>query len=255
MSATTGLTVVTGAYELLQVIATGDPLPSALLATGFRRLNMLIGTWATMPLTIPVIARETFPVLGGTKGGPANPYTVGPGGDLNTPRPLTLTGVGLVMFPGLVNEVEIPRALYTDDMYQADQLKNLQNTLFTGAYYNPTFQGGFGSLSLWPVATDTSNQIAIYRPQQLAPFTTPTAIYYLPEGADEALEYNLALRLADPGAVPAERLANIQQIARTSLASFKRSNTQIYDMPVDAAFTQNNYTRRTGYNIVTGTGG
>lgn len=248
---TTATTIITGAYEILGVIDPNTTLPPTLLTKGFRRLNMMMGSWARQPLTIPVIERDVFPTVTG-KGGTANPYTVGIGGQLNMQRPTKLEGAGLLLLASQPTPTEIPRAVYTDDAYEAIQIKDLSNGLFTGVYYNPTFQP-FGTLSLWPVPDGSvPTSIVLYHLQALTQFVSPGAIYNLPEGADEAVEYNLAMRLADPSAVPAERLANIQSIARSSLSVFKRSNTKLVDMPIDPAFTQ---TRRGGYNIDTGTGG
>lgn len=244
---TTATTIITGAYEMLGVISPNDTLPSVLLTKGFRRLNLMMGSWARQSLTIPVIDRDVFPTVTG-KGSTANPYTVGIGGDLNMQRPTALDGAGLLLLSSQPVPVELPRALYTDDAYEAVQIKDLTNGLFTGVYYNPTFP--LGTLNLWPVPDGSvPTSIVLYHLHALTQFVSPAAVYDLPEGADEAVEYNLALRLADPSAVPAERLANIQSIARSSLAVYKRSNTKIVDMPIDPAFTQS---RRGGYNIDTG---
>ncbi len=97
------------------------------------------------------------------------------------------------------------------------------------------------------------NQIALYRLQQLAQFTSPTAAYDFPEGADEAVEYNLAKRLLDVYSVDAQRKMNVMDIARTSLAVYKRSNAVLQDVPCDPMFTPND--RSGGYDINTGIGG
>lgn len=246
---TSATIIITGAYKLLQVIGQYEQTcPPALLSEGFRRLQMMMGQWALQPLTIPVVAREVFPLVTG-KGGTGNPYTVGAGGDLNTMRPIELEGAGLLLNAS-IPPVEIPRALYTDDTYEALQIKDLTNSLFTGVYYNATFP--LGSLSLWPVPDNNINSLVIYRNQQLGQFASPSAQYIFPEGADEPVEYNLAVKLSDSSSVPVERLANIRDVAKTSLGIFKRSNHKLVDMPIDPAFT---HSKRGGYNINTGTGG
>jgi hypothetical protein len=252
MSFTTANTVVQGALLLLGVNDPEDTPSNAMLADGFRRLNMMMGQWSLQELTIPAVGREVYPVVAG-KGNPDNPYTVGPGGNLNTSRPQKLDGLGLLLNAGLTTEVEIPRALYTDQAYQVVQVKRLTNGLFTGGYYSPSFAGGFGELFLWPVPDGSQlTSLVIYRLTQLGLFTSPTAQYDLPEGADEAIEYNLAIRLSDVYAVDAQRILNLTQIARSSLAIFKRSNYNLTDMPVDPMFAND---RRGGYNINTGDGG
>ncbi len=247
---TTANTIIQGALELLGVIDPEDPPSAAMYAGAYRRLNLMLGSWSLQPLTIPVTAREVFPLVSG-KGSTTNPYTVGPGGDLNTSRPAELEGVGLLLAPvGTAPAVEISRPQLTDDMYQFTAIKDLAKSLFTTAYYNATFAGGLGSLYLWPVPNTSVNSIALYRLQQLAQFTSPTALYDFPEGADEAVEYNLAKRLLDVYSVDAQRKMNVLDLAKSSLAIYKRSNTVLTDLPCDSMFTPQD--RRGGYNIDTG---
>lgn len=245
---TTANIICQGALELLGVIDPEDTPSPAMLAGAFRRLNLMLGQWSLQNLTIPVQAREVFPIVSG-KGSTTNPYTVGPGGDLNTTRPAKLDGVGLLLAPvGTAPAVEIVRAQLTSDSYQFIAIKDLGNSLFTSAYYEAAFP--LGKLSLWPVPNSNVNSIALYRLQQLALFTSPTASYDFPEGADEAVEYNLARRLLDVYTVDAQRKSNVLDMAKSSLAIYKRSNMEIVDVPCDAMFTPNN--REGGYNIDTG---
>src|ERR1035437_7552044 len=183
MASTTAATIVTGAYRLLGAISSEEAFaPQALMADGFRRLNMMMGSWALQAFTIPVIGLDVYPLIAG-KGSSVNPYTFGPGGDLNAPRPTSVSGAGLLLNNALPDPVEIPRGLLTDDAYGNIRVKDLTSTLFTNAYYNLTYSGGLGSLYLWPVPTDMTNSLVIYWPEQLGLFTSQTASYDMPEGA------------------------------------------------------------------------
>lgn len=145
------------------------------------------------------------------------------------------------------NSVEIPRALYTDAMWQANQVKNLSNVLFTGVYYNATQP--LGTLALWPVPTTDENQLVLYTQQQFAGFANLTTDYTWPElpGYEEALEYNLATRLSTPygRALPDD----VARMASESLALLKRTNVRIVDAAIDPGLTDD---RRGGYNINVG---
>jgi len=245
---TTGNIICRGALELLGVVDPEDTPGAAMLAGAFRRLNLMLGQWSLQNLTIPVQARETFPVVSG-KGSTTDPYTVGPGGDLATTRTAALEGVGLILPQvGTAPRVEIVRAQLTDDMYQFLAIKDLRNALFTSAFYDATFP--LGSLYLWPVPNAPGTDLAIYRLQQLAAFTSPTAAYDFPEGADEAVEYNLAKRLLDVYTIDPQRKQNVLEMAKSSLAIYKRSNLQVFDVPCDPMFTPDN--QRGGYDINTG---
>lgn len=244
----TALQLITTAFQTLGVYAPGDAIADADAQDGFRRLNAMMGSWALQPLTIPVIAREVFDLVSG-QGSPTNPYTIGPGGDFDTSRPLQLEGAGLVL-GNSSPAIELPRGMLTDDAYEAIQVKTLTNALFTDVYYNATFDDGFGRIYLWPVPDSADNDLVLYRLQQLSAFVSLTAAYDLPNGYEEAMSYNLARRLAMPYGKPLN--PDLLDLATQSLATIKRANTKLTDIPQDPAFTHD---RRGGYNIQTGTGG
>lgn len=248
---TTANTVITGALQLINALGQGET-PSAAVATdGLRRLNLMLGSWSLQPLTKPVQSREVFPLVP-NYGGPDSPYTIGPGGDFDTerPNPEDVQGVGLLLATtGSAPAVEITRTLLTDDMFEAIAIKDLSNSLFTTVYYNATYTGDLGSVTLWPVPDTNVNSIVFYLLKSLRAFSSLTAQYDLPRGLDEALEYNLALRLARPYGFPLP--PEIAGLAAHSLSVFKRSNVRMSDQANDPALTQN---RRGGYNINTDTG-
>ena len=245
MAFTTASAVVTGAYQALGVVGQGRAPSAFQMADGLRRINMLLGSWSIQPATIPVVAREVFPLVAG-KGGPNTPYTIGPGGDFDTTRPATLKAAGCLLNAS-TPPVEIPRDIATEDAYEAIAIKDLTNALFTSVYYNATFASGFGTVYLWPIPNTALNSLVLYRQSQLALFSSTTAQYDLPEGMDEALEYNLAVRLAAPSQVAVPE--DVKALARSSLYFFKRSNHKFTEMPIDPMFTSGG---RGGYNIDTG---
>lgn len=247
--ATTALTLITGALDLLGVYAPGESIPAADTKDGFRRLNQMMSSWMVQPLTIPVTTRETF-ALTANKGGPSNPYTIGPGGDFDTLRPANgFTQVGLVL-GGTTPPVEMMRAILTDDGWASIQVKDLSSPLFTSLYYNPTFAGGLGTINLWPIPDNALHRVALYFEQQISEFADLSTSYTFPPGYEEAIEYNLALRLAAPHGCRVS--PDVATLATKSLAAIKRRNLNLTDLGVDPALTQS---QKYGYNIVTGTGG
>ena len=149
--------------------------------------------------------------------------------------------------------VEQPCPIVTDDAWQWTQIKSLTSTLFTSVYYNPTYAGGLGTVSLWPIPTVTTNALVLYTRQQLRRFSSLTATYALPEGTEEMFVYGLAKRLLTPYAVTDEgTVGDVQDMARTTLGNYKRSNVKIADLPTDPALTMSN---RGIYNIITNQGG
>jgi len=240
------LEIIRDALRIPNVLMASDPLPGPDAAEAFRFLNRFVGGLGLQTQTYPSVSIETYPIVANKE-----TYTVGPGGDLNTVRPpsqAALNGIALVLNAIAPEVVEIPYPLLTDDEYQALRIKTLANTLFTGAWYNPTYIGGLGSLSLWPVPNNTVNSIRLYRKAQLPLFVNLTAAYDLPLGYDEMFVYNLATRLA--GMNGRSLLPEDKQIAVNSLRRVKVSNVKIVTLPADPVVIQND--RRRWYSVLLG---
>lgn len=253
MPSTTALAIITGAFETLGVYAPGESLSPADQNGALRRLNLLMEGLSLQPLTQPVLARDVFDLVA-DKGGPDNPYTIGTGGDFDVPRPITLEGAGILLVqPDPTNNVEVPRALLTDDAWAAIQIKTLSATQFTDVYYNPTYANDLGTINLWPIPNIATNKLVVYRRQLLTAFATAVTSYDLPPGCAEMLWYQLAQRLAPVyGVTDAGIVGDVRDMARTTLATFKRANTELADLSTDPALTRD---PSGGYNILTGTGG
>lgn len=245
-SPVTALTIITAALQDIGALAQGEVPDGTAGQDGLRRLNNMVDGWTNQTLTVPFVTRQVF-ALTANKGGPSNPYTMGTGGDFNVTRPIALTGAGLLM-PGSPVDIEIPRAVITDDAYEANQVKDLSNSLFTTVYFNQTYP--LATVILWPVPDTNVNSLVLYWNQQVAQFATLSTQYSFPQGYPEALEYNLAVKLATPYGRTLD--PTIDREAIRTLAWIKRTNTKLSDLPTDPALT---YDRRGGYNIVTGTGG
>ena len=149
--------------------------------------------------------------------------------------------------------VEIPRALMTDDAYQAVQLKTMTSPLFTNVYYNATQP--LGTIWLWPCPTTAAHQLVLYLQTQFQGFTDLTTDYTYPDmpGYADLLEYSLAERLIGPYSVTdGTVIGNVKELLRTARMLVKRANYKPTDLATDPALTAN---RRGGYNINTDSGG
>lgn len=247
--ATTAGTIIRTAFANIGVLGEGQALDSAKGADGLHRLNLLMSSLSIQPGSIPVVAREVFDMTSG-KGSPSNPYTIGVGANLNTARPPTqnsIVGVGLILTSS-DPDVEIPRTILTDSAYQAIQVKDLTNSLFTALYYNATYETtGFGKVFLWPVPNTGDNDLVLYLRKQLTSFADQTTSYELPPGCEDALTDALAVRLCKPYSVPVD--PDLAATARMSMSVFKRGNAKLFDLPQDPATTNSHAAY---YNIQTG---
>lgn len=232
---TTGLTIVKAAFELLNVFQPSEqiPGPDAIAALGW--LNRMVSGWAQQQNTIPSIARHVFPLVSG-KGGPANPYTIGVGGDLNIPKPANQQAIVAVscLLGASTPPVEIPRGYFTDDGWQSTQIKDLTNSLFTDLYYSPTFAAGLGTVQLWPVPLDVINSLVLYVQEALTQFVNLSAQYQIPDGYEDALVYNLARRIYKPWGATID--GDTIQMAKSTLGVVQRSNLRVSDLANDCVF-------------------
>lgn len=239
------LDIITDALQEIGAIGAGETPNSTDAAVGLSRLNLLMGSWSIQPMTIPVIRRDVFDIVANT-----STYTIGSGATFDTTRPSMLTGAALLLNSSSP-VIEIPVALLTDDLYRAIALKTQTNTLFTALYYNATFTtSGWGTIILWPVPDTADNDLVLYRPEQLSEFTDLATDYELPPGCQEAMLYNLAVRLCKPFGRPLD--PELLRMARSTLATFKRANTKMSDLSNDATAIGS---RRWGYDINTNSGG
>lgn len=251
MASVTGSEVVKGAFALLNVFLPGESVPANDGEYARTVLNDMLNEWGQRRLFIPVIARERFDLVA-NQGGPDNPYTIGDGGDFDTERPSNQSSIvsANLILTSTTPEVRVPLGIYTDDAYDANLLPGMSNTQPTALYYNPYYTAGLGKVYLWPVPTVSYNDLELFLQKSVAEFANLSTTYYVPDGFPRLLKYNLAKVLQD--AYGRELSANAMQIARSSLGTFKRSNTKLSDLMTDAAYAAN---RRTLFNINTGMGG
>ena len=144
--------------------------------------------------------------------------------------------------------------MITDDAYQSIQLKRLTNNQFTLVYYNPTYP--LGTIVLWPMPNVATNQLVLYLQNSFAGFADLSTDYQFPDvpGYAEALQYNLDVRLFTPyGVKDPAIMGPLQELARETLMTIKRTNNKLTDLPNDAAALFKD--PRSIYNINTGTGG
>lgn len=244
---TTAAALISTTFQLLGVYQPGEVVSADDSSTAFDMLNGMMESWGLQTLTIPVQSREVFDLVA-WKGGPSNPYTIGPGGDFDTARPQWINGCGMILGGNAPSAtVELVRDLLTNDEYQAIAIKDQPNSYFTGLYYNATWP--LGTIYLWPVPNVNTNKLTLYRLAQLANFVSLTAAYDLPPAYGLAIPPNLAVLLAPMW--PAGLTPALEQMARTTLATVKRANLIMTDVACDYPTA----TRRGGYIIQTGTGG
>jgi len=230
----TGLQVITDSLKLIGVVAGHEVPTSAEQQDSFARLNELIDSWGTHAQTMYIPRRVTVPLSAGTQ-----TYSLGVGGVINHPAPLTLDAASWLTTGTVPAEVYLE--VVSDQAYVGQPVKTLTGA--TPQIVSYTRGAPLGELWVWPVPTASVTLVLYWRePVQQFPDLV-TAVDLLP-GYAKALRCNLALELAPEFGRQVDPF--VLQLARESLADVKRANLPYVEIGIDPALTGDG-----GYNILT----
>ncbi len=242
-------TLLTTSFLDCGILADGESLSASQAQDGLRRLNNMVSSWRTQYGTVLSIDRNVFDLTADQQ-----TYTIGPGGDFNVARPLTIPAAALLLNGNSdAVPVEIPRPVITVAAYESIQLKNLPNNQFTLVYYHPIYP--LGEIFLWPLPDIDTNRLVLYLQNAFTGFADLTSDSTWPDnpGYGEALQYQLDLRLLTPYGVPPAIGEPLVGLAQQSFGLIKRANNRLTDLSNDAGMFAHD--PRAGYNInVGGTG-
>jgi len=221
-SPTTALDLIKGAMRLIGAIATGETPTADEANDALNTLNDVLEGWSLEGLAVWGSSNQTFNTVPGQK-----LYTVGPGGNFNTDRPVNVFG-GYCTFGGVDFQIEVVDQL----AYNRIALKSQQQPIIEQMLY--VNENPLGFLTLWPVP---SNVIPITlscgRILTQIPNLATSLVY--PPGYAKALRYSLAVHLAaEYGMVPA---VDVATIARDSKGNIKNANMTPPVMTFDSVLT------------------
>ena len=169
-------------------------------------LNAMLDSWNTQRLAIFHIRRDEYDLVAGTQD-----YTIGPGGDFDFERPVKIERANLIWSSG-GDADHRPLSIITVYDWADIRLPDLTSTIPEQLYYERSTP--LGHLRFYP-KPDTSAAVEIYTWAKLGRFTALDEVAEFPEGYEEAIKYNLAMRLA------MEFRTDIPQfVATTALKSF-----------------------------------
>lgn len=233
----TGRDLLKASLRLIGAIAPGESLSATEAVDGLATLNRMIDGWSNESLMIYSKVREEFTLTAND-----GVYSIGPSADFNTTRPISIEEATLEVTSGNP-DYEIPlRIIKTSAEWAAISQKDSTNTypecIFAeGTYPNET-------INLYPIPSE-ANKLVLYSKKPISTVATiDTSISY-PPGYEEALIYNLALRLAPEYGRQVTEM--VMMTAIESKASIKRVNHRQTLLRVDDGLLSN-----TGFNIMTG---
>ena len=223
--------LVTRAMKSIGVLASGETASSDEMDDAFVILNNMVDSWATERLTIYVVVRSVFDLSASTQD-----YTIGTGGTFNIARPVWIERASLILdkTAAAAQKIELPIAgPITVDEWQHVSIKGTTSTYPSQFFYDRAWTAGLAKISVWPIPNSSSVQLVLYVPTALTQFADLTTAYTFPPGYEEAMRYQLAIRLAPEFGVilpPETRV-----LAAQTLGNIKRVNLSNETLGIDAA--------------------
>lgn len=205
---------------LKQAGATGvgqAPLPED-LNDAFTLLNMMIGQWNKKRWLIYHLVDVSLVSTG------AQSYTIGIGGQFNVTRPDRLEAAYVrLLSQAPPNQVDYPLAvLQSREDYSRITMKSILGWP-SAVFYDPTYP--LGTLYFWRVPASGTYEMHVVLKETLAAFSALNQTINLPTEYQEAIFYNLAMRLRAAYQMAPD--PTIMAMARASLATLQGANAAI----------------------------
>lgn len=217
--------LIGGALRLLGVLAAGEQAQADEAQDALSSLNDLIDSWKLERLMVFAIQPQTFNLLGSKK-----IYTMGPGGDFDTERPVRIDKVNLIYTQTSPLPLTLDVEILNLDQYQALVVPDTTSMIPTKVYADDNYP--LRSLLFFPVP-QISFPVEIFTWKQIDGFPDINQVISLPPGYQRALRFNLALELAPEygKSIPVE----VAAAALDAKAAIKSNNIQPLYMQCDPA--------------------
>jgi len=215
-------TMIADALEDLRVTLDGAAPNANDLTAGKRKMNFLLKKWAIKGLLLWCRDTILIPLT-------VNKfvYTIGPGGDVDTYRPLrALIGSFVRETCDTSCPVDIPLNLLSRLDYEMMGQKCAKGTP-NSFYYDPQMAPSpfsaydpalsKGVLYIWTAPSDSTKTVYLEVQRPIQDITSVDDTYDLPLEWYETISSNLAASMADRYEIPEDRLRRIKQEAAASL--------------------------------------
>jgi hypothetical protein len=235
--ADTALAIIQDSLQQAKIYAPGVFINSSDSTLMLRLLNKMLDEWSNESLICFANLEQSFPLVPGQ-----NSYTIGTGGNINAPRPLTiLTGMGAAYLMDS-NANRYPVNVIEQDQWNTIGLLTETSQLPDTLFYNPQYP--LGIINVFPTPL-TAYTMYFDARLQLADLSNLTTQFSLPPGYMEAISNNLTIK-AWPYFKTGDPPGILMKLADDSLAKVKRSNIRQSPSTYDSSVVS----RATGaYNI------
>lgn len=211
----TAQSLIQTALELLGVYAPGEVLSASDSSRGLQVLNAMMDQWSNDSLFCYAILEQQCPLVVGQ-----NQYTVGPGGNVNGPRPIKVIEGPVAAYIMDGNQNRYPVQVIPRDRWNAIGLLTNTSNIPDTIFYDPQYP--LGIINVFPTPNQ-GNTLFFDSYLQLSDFALLTTSMSLPPGYESAIYHNLAIALK-PFFKDAQIDPLIIELASQAKASIKRSN-------------------------------
>lgn len=225
MATTTCRDIIRAALRTMGVLATGENPTADEQADALYSLNRMIEQWSIQRLFIYSITEEIFSFVPNQQS-----YTLGPGGDFDTTRPNKIQDMNVRINPGTTSQLDIPMNILNQQQWAKIGVKLTQSSWPTHVY--PDMQYPLVVLNFWPIPQEAQN-IEMFSWKNLTKFADVNQQVIMPPGYEDALIYNLAVRLCpEYGKASSQEL---QGLATSAKMHIKTENDKDNYMRCDPA--------------------
>ena len=205
------------AMKQASVIGVGQTASAEDVNDAFDQLNMMIAQWARRRQLVYALVEYSTQATGQVS------YTIGPGGNINQPRPARLEFAYFrQQIPAAPYQVDYPlEIIRAREDYDKIAVKNL-NSFPQYAFYDTAYP--LGNIYVWPVPSSLY-QLFFTVMQPISQFVTLSDTVNLPPEYFEALYSNLALRLGIMWGIDPTPALVAQ--AKVAINILEAANTQI----------------------------
>lgn len=228
--------IIETALRTIGVLAAGEDLGGSEGDDALDTLNRMLNSWRNESLMAFSIDRAgPFSLVASTQS-----YTIGTSATFNVTRPVKIEKASLRYEPNGA-DLELPIDVITKDEWQEIVDKTLESTIPYKLYYQPDVANG--TIWLWPIPSTATHTLILYVWNPLDALAGLTTDLTFPPGYEEAILYNLVLRLSPEYGKSPDPI--VLELARESKANIKTINRRVVYLKVDPLLRSS----QTGYNI------
>ena len=230
----TALQLVSRSMRLIGALGSGETPTADEQTDGIAALNSMLKTWGVQANSIYSVQWDVF-----TWAANQSSRTYGSGGDLDAARPVRVVGAFQ-----RADGVDCPLRLLTEAQYAGINDKATTSNIISHLYFDDAHP--LMTVYAHPVPS-VSASAHIRTHKLLQSFAAATTELAMPDGYEDAIAFNLAIRLAPEyqRATPEE----VKRTAVTSLRAIKLRNKRIPNSVNEAAYMASG---RSGFSVYRG---